>query len=228
MAGAMLVHRREPKVTVRGNEIQIRVLDSDSQARVLVAEFMVMSNFVAARFAAENRVPIIYRVQPETHGEAQRPRLSLYPEYHSGVGLDYYAQFSSPIRRYADLVLQRQLIASISKATQPYGVEELLRVLAGAESAEANGRELERRAKRYWILRFLERTEMNSSLRAIALREGATAELTDFAVRGTLRGAPNLPDQSAVEVQISRVDPLRGWLAFDYLRTIEKEGSSVA
>ncbi|HTR61259.1 MAG TPA: ribonuclease catalytic domain-containing protein [Candidatus Binataceae bacterium] len=224
MAGAMLVHRREPKVTVRGRDIQIRVLDSDSRARAMVAEFMVLSNFVAARFSAENRIPIIYRVQPEMRGEAQRPRLSLYPEYHAGVGLDYYAQFSSPIRRYADLVLQRQLVASISGGyVQPYNVDELLRVLAGAENAEANGRELERRAKRYWILRYLEKQATGSALRALTFREGATAELADFAVRGTLRGAPNLPDQTRIEVQVNRVDPLRGWLVLEYVRTIEKD-----
>jgi len=224
MAGAMLVHRREPKVTVRGRDIQIRVLDSDSRARAMVAEFMVLSNFVAARFSAENRIPIIYRVQPEMRGEAQRPRLSLYPEYHAGVGLDYYAQFSSPIRRYADLVLQRQLVASISGGSvQPYNVDELLRVLAGAENAEANGRELERRAKRYWILRYLEKQATGSALRALTFREGATAELADFAVRGTLRGAPNLPDQTRIEVQVNRVDPLRGWLVLEYVRTIEKD-----
>jgi exoribonuclease-2 len=218
MAGAMLVHRREPKVTVRGDDIEIRVLDSDSAARSLVAEFMVLSNYVAARFAAEHRIPIIYRVQPEMRGEAQRPRLSLYPEYHAGVGLDYYAQFSSPIRRYADLVLQRQLVASLSNdRVQPYSVDELLAVLAGAESAEASGRDLERRAKRYWILRYLDSHARDARLTAFALREGASAELADFAVRGTLRGAPSLPDESAILVRISRVDPLRGWLAFDYL-----------
>jgi exoribonuclease-2 len=224
MAGAMLVHRREPKVTVRGDDIQIRVLDSDSAARSLVAEFMVLSNYVAARFAAEHRIPIIYRIQPEMRGEAQRPRLSLYPEYHAGVGLDYYAQFSSPIRRYADLVLQRQLVASLSKErVQPYSVDELLAVLAGAESAEASGRDLERRAKRYWILRYLDRHARDARLTAFALREGASAELADFAVRGTLRGAPSLPDESAILVRISRVDPLRGWLAFDYLGASEAE-----
>jgi exoribonuclease-2 len=218
MAGAMLVHRREPKITVRGDDIQIRVLDSDSAARSLVAEFMVLSNYVAARFAAEHRIPIIYRVQPEIRGEGQRPRLSLYPEYHAGVGLDYYAQFSSPIRRYADLVLQRQLVASLSNdRVQPYSVDELLTVLAGAENAEASGRDLERRAKRYWILRYLDRHARDARLTAFALREGASAELADFAVRGTLRGAPNLPDATAILVRMSRVDPLRGWLAFDYL-----------
>src|SRR5208282_3030743 len=225
MAGAMLVHRREPKVTVHGNDIEIHVLDNDSPSRTVVAEFMVLSNFVAARFAAENRIPIIYRVQPDMRSEAapQRPRLSLYPEYHAGVGLDYYAQFSSPIRRYADLVLQRQMVASVADHQGPaYSVDELLAVLAGAENAEASGRELERRAKRYWILRYLERNAADAELPATVLREGATAELDDFAVRGTLRGAPNLPDQTPVIVRISRVDPLRGWLAFDYLRRAEK------
>jgi exoribonuclease II len=226
MAGAMLVHRREPKVTVHGDDIQIRVLDSDSAARSLVAEFMVLSNYLAARFAAEHRIPIIYRVQPELRGEAQRPRLSLHPEYHAGVGLDYYAQFSSPIRRYADLVLQRQLVASLSNdRLQPYSVDELLAVLAGAESAEASGRDLERRAKRYWILRYLARHARDARLTAFALREGASAELADFAVRGTLRGAPSLPDESAILVRISRVDPLRGWLAFDYLGATEAEST---
>ena len=94
----------------------------------------------------------------KTNGEfaSQRPRLSLYPEYHAGIGLDYYAQFSSPIRRYADLVLQRQVIAALARPDRfTYSQEELLAVLAGAENAEADGRELERRAKRYWTLRYL-------------------------------------------------------------------------
>ena len=52
-AGAMLMHRRETKVRVREDEIEIFLLDSNSPSRMLVAEFMVLSNFVAARFAAE-------------------------------------------------------------------------------------------------------------------------------------------------------------------------------
>jgi exoribonuclease-2 len=223
MAGAIVVHRREPKVTVRGNDIQVRVLDSQSPARALVAEYMVLSNFVAARFAAEHRIPIIFRVQPEAHGEPQRPRLSLYPEYHVGVGLDFYAQFSSPIRRYADLVLQRQLLAWLSaERVQAYSVEELLTVLAGAEGAETSARELERRAKRYWILRYLQRHSLDAPLRAVTRREGATAELVDYAIRGSLRAAPNLPDQTPILVQINRLDPLRGQLALDYLRPCER------
>ncbi|HYL59222.1 MAG TPA: ribonuclease catalytic domain-containing protein, partial [Candidatus Acidoferrales bacterium] len=132
MAGALLVQRRDAKVRVRDGEVEIRVLDSASAGRTLVAEFMVLSNFVAARYAAMNRIPIIYRVQPQSGGDlaSQRPRLSLHPEYHAGIGLDYYAQLSSPIRRYADLVLQRQLLGALSnQPAQIYNVDELLTVL---------------------------------------------------------------------------------------------------
>ena len=87
----------------------------------------------------------------------------------------------------------------------------------GAENAEASGRELERRAKRYWILRYLERHALDGAILAYVMREGQSAELADFAVRGTLHGAPSLPNQMPIMVQVSRVDPLRGWLSFDFV-----------
>jgi|HubBroStandDraft_6_1064221.scaffolds.fasta_scaffold15910_2 exoribonuclease-2 len=221
-AGAVLMQRREAKVRVHGDDVQITVLDNASPGRTLVAEFMVLSNFVAARYAAAHRIPIIYRVQPQMGGDlaSMRPRLSLHPEYHAGIGLDFYAQLSSPIRRYADLVMQRQLLGALANRdhdTAIYTVDELLTVLAGAENAEASGRELERRAKRYWILRYLERHALDGPILAYVIREGQSAELADFAVRGTLHGAPTLPNQMPIMVQVSRVDPLRGWLAFDFV-----------
>jgi len=222
-AGALLVYRREPKIKVRDDgEIELTLIDSMSPSRQLVAELMVLSNYAAARWAADNRVPIIYRVQPVVGGDyaAQRPRLSLHPEFHAGVGLDYYAQASSPIRRYMDLVLQRQLLAALAQPpTVAYQADELLTVLANAEAAEADGKELERRAKRYWILRYLERTAIGRPLEATAFRDGASAELDAYAVRGALRGAPNLASQSRIIVRIARVEPLHGWLGLDYLST---------
>jgi len=64
---------------------------------------MVLSNFVAARWAAANRIPIIYRVQPQVGGgdmASMRPRAVAA----SGISRrksvsTFYAQLSSPIRR---------------------------------------------------------------------------------------------------------------------------------
>ncbi len=223
-AGAVLTQRREPKVHVRGDQIDIEILDPNSPSRMLVAEFMVLSNHIAASYAAERRIPIIYRVQPAAHDSiAVRARLSVHPEFHAGTGLPCYAQLSSPIRRYADLVLQRQLVSAIAgSATLPYDADSILSVLANTENAEAEAKELERRARRYWTLAYLQRHACGRELSATVTRDGVSAELDDYAVRGALRGAPNVTSQTAIRVRIARVDPLRGWLSFDYLSTLPK------
>jgi len=149
--------------------------------------------------------------------------LSVYPEYHAGAGLQYYAQLSSPIRRYADLVLQRQLVSALADSSAPpYDADGILAVLANTENAEAEAKELERRARRYWTLRYLERHAVGRELAATVTRDGVSAELDDYAVRGALRGAPNVSSQTQIRVRIARVDPLRGWLSFDYLATVAR------
>jgi exoribonuclease-2 len=221
-AGATLMQRREPKVRVHGDEIEIEIIDNNnSPSRLLVAEFMVLNNFVAASYAAERRIPIIYRVQPAAGDMgAVRARLSVYPEYHAGAGLQCYAQLSSPIRRYADLVLQRQLVSAVADSSAPpYDADGILAVLANTENAETEAKELERRARRYWTLRYLQRHAVGRELAATVTRDGVSAELDDYAVRGALRGAPNVSSQTPIRVRIARVDPLRGWLSFDYLAT---------
>jgi exoribonuclease-2 len=222
-AGAILVQRREPKVRVRGDEIEIEIIDSNSPSRMLVAEFMVLNNFIAASYAAERRLPMIYRVQAAA-GEmgAMKARLSVHPEVHAGAGLQCYAQLSSPIRRYADLVLQRQLLSTLGEPTVRYSADEILTIMANTESAESEAKELERRARRYWILCYLQRHATGRELAATVTRDGVSAELDDYAVRGALRGAPNVASQTPIRVRIARVDPLRGWLSFDYLSTASK------
>lgn len=229
-AGARLIHRREPKVSVVDDSIEVKVIDSSSMSRELVAEFMVLSNYIAARIAADRGVPMIFRVQPNAAEDAfaQRARLSLYPGFHAGVGLDCYVQASSPIRRYVDLVLQRQLVSTLAGGAPVYDRDELMTILAAAETTEAEGRELERRAKRYWILTYLQRSALDEPLEAAVLRDGASAELTAYAIRGALRGAPNLPARARIMVRVARVDPLRGWLSLNYLQTLATAEERVA
>jgi exoribonuclease-2 len=222
-AGARLFQRRELKVSVVGDQIDIQIIDPASPSRELVAELMVLSNSVAARLGADRGVPMIYRVQPNPMDDAlaQRARLSLYPEFHAGVGLECYVQASSPIRRYLDLVLQRQIVATLGEAAAAaYTRDELMAVLAAAEASETEGRQLERRAKRYWILTYLKRHALERPLEATVGRDGASAELDAYAVRGSLRGAPNLSANARVMVMVGRIDPLRGGLTLTYLQTL--------
>jgi exoribonuclease-2 len=229
--GARIVHRREAKVTVSGDDIEIEVIEGSSPSRELVAEFMILSNYAAARSAADRRIPMIYRVQPNAGEDVfvQRARLSIHPEFHSGVGLECYVQASSPIRRYVDLVMQRQLLATLGEESiGTYDAEQMLNVLAAAESVEADGRELERRAKRYWTLTYLQRQMISRELRASIGRDSTSAELDDYAVRGSLRGAPNLSSNARIMVQLAKVEPTRGTLALRYIRTIPEAEEGAA
>jgi exoribonuclease-2 len=225
-AGAVLVQRREPKIRVTDGEIEVKVIDNTSPSRQLVAEFMVLSNYCAARFAADHAVPLIYRAQPAASGEGGqlRARLSLYPEFHTGVGFDCYSQLSSPIRRYMDLALQRQLVSAVmERHTTIYEPDELLGLLAAAENAETEGRELERRAKRYWLLRYFQQHLRDRPFEAIVQRGGTSAELDAYAIRGTLHGAPNLATHTRILVHVARAEPLRGSLTLDYLNTLSEQ-----
>ncbi len=222
-AGARIFQRREAKVTVTDSDIAITLIESDSPSRELVAECMVLSNYITAKIAAERGVPMIYRVQTNSPEDvyAHRARLSLYPEFHSGIGLDCYVQASSPIRRYVDLVAQRQIIALLQDGSAAvYGREELMNVLAAAETTEAEARELERRAKRYWTLTYLKRRATGQPLVATILRDGASAEIDDYVIRGVLRGAPNLATGSKIMVAVGHVDPSHGGLTLNYLSTV--------
>jgi len=70
-----------------------------------------------------------------------------------------------------------------------YQADELLTVWASAEAAEAEGKELERRAKRYGLSVTLSATQIGRPLEATAFRRRRTsAELDAYAVRGSLTG----------------------------------------
>jgi ribonuclease R len=47
------------------------------------------------------------------------------PAHHRGLGADAYTHFTSPIRRYADLVVHRQIRAALAGVTPPYDAQAL-------------------------------------------------------------------------------------------------------
>src|SRR5262249_5112984 len=150
---------------------------------LLVTEMMVLANGLAADFASVHSLPIIYRTQESREAlpveepasmdalsferlrkTFKRSRLSLTPGTHSGLGLSAYTQASSPIRRYADLVTQRQFTALLGGQPHPYGREELLQILVSAEAAESEVRSIEDRCSNYWLLQYLMREKVGQPL----------------------------------------------------------------
>jgi exoribonuclease-2 len=172
-----------------------------SPVDTLVAEMMIFANSQWGKLLAENGVAGIYRAQ-----QNMKTRMTTDALPHEGLGVPYYAWSSSPLRRYVDLVNQRQIIA-VARGEQPLYprrspvLNEIARTFDMTYDAYA---EFQRGMERFWSLRYLEQ-EGIASFNAMVLRdEIVRASHLPMTVR--LKASPNLPGKSAVLVNIESID----------------------
>ena len=153
--------------------IIVNKINRESPGRMLVSELMILANWLMAKFLAENGMPAIFRSQPEPRERLyrgdegtlfqnwmQRRFLSRFvldhkPGKHSGLGLDAYVTSTSPIRKYFDLITQRQ-IRAIFGLEQPYKPEEIDRLIQMLQVPMSNVGKIQYGRHRYWLLKYLE------------------------------------------------------------------------
>ena len=92
----------------------------------VVNEIMVLANGALADFCAAGGVPLLWRAQPGTDpGHHGKSTLVTAPAWHSGLSREAYARFTSPIRRYEDVVNLRNLMAYVENDPSPHGPAHL-------------------------------------------------------------------------------------------------------
>jgi exoribonuclease-2 len=200
---------------------------------MVVSEMMILANRLAADYALSHDVPIIYRSQdgppeplpvmteydPHIFDKSvrllKRSRLTTQPLPHAGLGLDVYTQISSPIRRYTDMVMQRQIAAHLAGEPYPYEAEEIVEALGTADQVEVQNRRLERDATRYWIMTYIARTCIGQHFDGVAVddgRGGILVEILPYTTRGRLAGTGNaqVKPGDRLGVTLLEVDAERG------------------
>jgi len=231
--GAITIRRPEFQIHVDESGIHVGKLDPNSPSRLFISELMILSNGLAADFASIHNVPVIYRTQESRDASAppdttamdpiafeklrktfKRSRLSLTPGTHSGLGLSAYTQASSPIRRYADMVTQQQFTAFLRGKPVPYDREELLTILANAETTEQEIRSIEDRSTNYWILEYLSREKMGQPMNAVILDRKGNIELEETYLRCRLQSPGNDEPGSVISVMIDTIQPDKGDVRF--------------
>jgi exoribonuclease-2 len=81
--------------------------------------------------------------------------MDLNPQPHWGLGLPVYTFATSPIRRYLDVVIHRQILGALNGGASLYGREDLEKILLTIEPAMRRAGLLKTRRLRYWLLKYL-------------------------------------------------------------------------
>ncbi|MDH4120979.1 MAG: ribonuclease catalytic domain-containing protein [Deltaproteobacteria bacterium] len=161
--GALLANRPEVMIELTAEEqVILSPVHREGPGHRMVEELAILTNQATGRACASGHLPAIYRVQPRGRGPnpAKYPlpaaRFSTEPGPHAGLACDYYIQATSPIRRFPDLVMQRQLAASLRGETPPFPGLDMLEAWARqAEVRFAVYGDVEKRVDDHWKREFL-------------------------------------------------------------------------
>lgn len=188
---------------VEGDQVRIVQRRRDAPLDRIVAEMMILANSEWGRLLAEHKVPGIYRSQ-----QMGRVRMSTHALPHQGLGVAQYIWSTSPLRRYVDLVNQRQLVALARGDKPPYAANDadLFAILSAFDARHEAYGQIQTQMERYWCLRWLDQQGL-SRVEAVVVRDDLL-RLTDAPFYFRVPDVPALAPGRRVLVDILDRDEL--------------------
>ena len=184
---------------------------------MLVSEMMILANSTWAQMLHDNDLPGLFRVQP-----AGKVRMSTKSEPHIGMGVQHYGWFTSPLRRAADYINQKQLISLIDDTAEPLyqnSDAELFAALRDFDATYTAYADFQRQMEAYWSLVYLQQ-QGTSELTATILKEDLVRiEGLPLVTRATGIPFDALP-KSQVLLKITELDPEKQFIALNYVKAV--------
>ena len=184
---------------------------------MLVSEMMILANSTWAQMLHDNDLPGLFRVQP-----AGKVRMSTKSEPHIGMGVQHYGWFTSPLRRAADYINQKQMISLIDDTAEPLFRQsdaELFAALRDFDTAYAAYADFQRQMEAYWSLVYLQQ-QGKTELTATILKEDLVRiEGLPLVTRATGIPFDALP-KTQVLLKITELDPEKQFIALNYVKAV--------
>ncbi len=231
--GAIILQLPTMKIELEDDTVKsLSAYSMTTDSHNVIAESMILLNNLAAKYFAESKIPAVFRSQIDSTSEEiknldreseifpvevlkfLRPTtISTFAEQHKFLGIDAYVQISSPIRRYLDLVLQRQLVSCLNGTGPIYSNSSLEKIYARTEMAVKEKRLIEKSRERYWVLKYLldnkitEITGFISSVRDRKVNVYLPEYLIDLPL--TPQAESQLEVGSSAKIVINKIDLFR-------------------
>lgn len=214
------VARADYNFYVENDRVRIVERRRGSPIDKVVSELMILVNTEWGRQLAVNEIPALYRAQA-----GGKVKMSTVPAAHQGLGVAQYIWASSPLRRYADLVNQRQLLALFGNEAPPYpaGDQKLLAILRDFELAYDAYAEFQRGMERYWCLRWLQQEGLELAPAVVLREEIVRLERIPLVVRAP--SVPLLPPGTRIELALSEIDLLEASLHCEFTRRLDESAA---
>ncbi|QOG35615.1 ribonuclease catalytic domain-containing protein [Neisseria gonorrhoeae] len=189
----------------------------------LVSEMMILANSTWAQMLDENGLPGLFRVQP-----AGKVRMSTQSEPHIGMGVQHYGWFTSPLRRAADYINQKQLISLIDDTAEPLYQKSdaaLFAALRDFDTAYAAYADFQRQMEAYWSLVYLQQQGI-SELTATILKEDLV-RIEGLPLTTRANGIPfdALPKSQAL-FKITELDAEKQFVSLNYIKAAAPGGKT--
>ncbi|XP_057972104.1 ribonuclease II, chloroplastic/mitochondrial isoform X2 [Malania oleifera] len=170
--------------------INLYVENQADPAMRLVSEMMILCGEVIATYGSSNNIPLPYRGQPQSNidvsafahlpeGPVRSSALVKVmraaemdfrkPIRHGILGLPGYVQFTSPIRRYTDLLAHYQVKAFLRGESPPFSAGQLEGISSILTMHARIAKRLCSSSLRYWTLEFLRRQPKEKKFHALVL-----------------------------------------------------------
>ena len=198
---------------IKNDHVTISERRRGSPIDKVVSELMIYVNTEWGKQLTDANITGIFRSQ--ANGKV---KMSTSPAPHQGLGVSQYAWSSSPMRRYIDLINQRQIIALLRSEPPPYTRESssLLIAMRDFETAYGIYGEFQRAMERYWCLRWLLQEKIQT-INAQVIKENLV-KLDHIPLITRVPSLPEMLPGTYVKLKLSEIDLLERSLHAEFLQ----------